>query len=76
MNLDTVNTRDSLAALQNARGTLYVRDGQIMESAHPVGRAFLAVFSSKIRQENAQAMRVLSRRPWNRSTEQNRPSTT
>lgn len=60
MNLDTVNTRDSLAALQNARGTLYVRDGQIMESAHPVGRAFLAVFSSKIRQENAQAMQVLS----------------
>lgn len=61
MNLNTVSTLDGLAALQGAKGTLFVRDGQIKESAHPVGRAFLAVFSSKIRQENAQAMRVLSR---------------
>lgn len=61
MNLNAINTQGALANLQNAKGTLYVEGGQIKESAHPVGRAFLAVFSSKIREQNAQAVRVLSR---------------
>ena len=61
MNLNAINTQGALANLQSAKGTLYVKDGQIMESSHPTGRAFLAVFSSKIREQNAQAVQVLSR---------------
>lgn len=61
VNLNAINTRGALVNLQNAKGTLYVKDGQLMESAHPTGRAFLAVFSSKIREQNAQAVQVLSR---------------
>lgn len=50
-------THASLDSLTQAKGTLYVKNGIIQESKHPLGRAFLALFSSDVRQENKAALR-------------------
>jgi hypothetical protein len=52
-------TAATLNDLQHAKGTLFVRDGVIRESKHPVGRAFLGLFSSRIRTENHAAHEVV-----------------
>ncbi|MDR2050644.1 MAG: hypothetical protein LBQ63_02595 [Deltaproteobacteria bacterium] len=57
------NTRaaDTLQTLAAAKGTLYVQDGAIRESKHPLGRAFLGLFSSGIRAENRAAAEAVSK---------------
>ncbi len=55
--LRTDQTRASLDSLARAGGTLYLKDGLIQESKYPLGRSFLALFSSSIRQENRAALR-------------------
>ena len=54
--LQTDQTNASLDSLAQAKGTLYVKNGVIQESKHPLGRAFLGLFSKTIRQENKAAL--------------------
>lgn len=54
--LRTDQAQTSLDSLTQAQGTLYVRNGVIQESKHPLGRAFLGLFSKTIRQENKAAL--------------------
>ncbi|MDR2788731.1 MAG: hypothetical protein LBD06_10355 [Candidatus Accumulibacter sp.] len=58
----TAQAAQSLTSLSAARGTLYMRDGAIQESRHPLGRAFLGLFSSRIRAENRAALEVVNQK--------------
>ena len=49
----------SLDSLTGAGGTLYLKDGVIQESKFSLGRAFLGLFSSTVRQENQAALNEL-----------------
>jgi hypothetical protein len=55
----TTRAAETLNALNRATGTLFVQDGVIQESSHPVGRAFLGLFSSRIRAENRAAQEAV-----------------
>ncbi|MDR1124593.1 MAG: hypothetical protein LBM64_00805 [Deltaproteobacteria bacterium] len=52
---------ETLDALGQAKGTLFVQDGVIQESKHPLGRAFLGLFSSTIRAENRAALEAVGK---------------